>query len=91
MLPAPRSKRSTRPETEEPQEMSDRQGRLAAIEDHLGVTAGPCPICLHETGVRGCMAASEAAELTASLDQAIRGLVNRHSDLIQEVEELRNQ
>jgi len=71
--------------------MSVRQGRLAAIEDHLGVTAGPCPVCLHETGVRGCMPASEAAELTGRLDQAIRGLVDRHSDLIQEVEELKGE
>ena len=69
--------------------MSVRQGRLAAIEDRLGFTAGTCPVCLHETGVRGCMPVSEAAELTASLDQAIRGLVDRHSDLMREVAELR--
>jgi len=70
---------------------SGRQARLATIEDRLGATAGTCPVCLHETGARGCMPASETAELTASLDSAIRGLVDRHSDLIQEVEELRNQ
>ena len=69
--------------------MSHRQGRLAAIEGRLGFTAGPCPVCLHETGVRGCMPASETVELTASLDQAIRGLVDRHSDLILEVAELK--
>jgi len=67
------------------------KGRLAHIERRFGFTAGTCPVCRHETGARGCMPASEAAELTASLDSAIRGLVDRHSDLIQEVEELRNQ
>jgi len=66
-----------------------RQDRLATVEARLGFTAGTCPVCLHETGVKGCMPASETAELTASLDQAIRGLVDRHSDLIREVAELK--
>ncbi len=69
--------------------MSHRPGRLAVIEGRLGFTAGPCPVCFHETGLRRCMPPDEAAELNASLDQAIRGLVDRHSDLMREVAELR--
>jgi len=71
--------------------MNVQQGRLENIERRFGLDTGTCPVCLHETGVRGCMPASETAELTASLDQAIRGLVDRHSDLIREVAELKGE
>jgi len=70
---------------------SVRQGRLAHIERRLGFNGDPCPVCAHRPGANRCMPPEEEAKLTASLDSAIRGLVDRHSDLIREVEELRNQ
>jgi len=52
--------------------MNVRQGRLAAIEDHLGVNAGPCGVCGHKAGSVRCDRPEDVAETNRQFDEAMK-------------------
>ena len=69
--------------------MSHRQGRLAAIEDRLGVNGDPCPICAHRPGAHRCMSPEEEAKLDATFKEALGDIMERNATLKRELAELR--
>ncbi len=52
--------------------MSVRQDRLATIEDHLGVNAGPCGVCGHKAGSVRCERPEDVAETNRQFDEAMK-------------------
>jgi len=52
--------------------MSNRVGRLATIEDHLGVNAGPCRVCGHKAGSVRCERPEDVAETNRQFDEAMK-------------------
>ncbi len=69
--------------------MSNRVGRLAAIETRLGFNGDPCPICAHRPGSHRCMSPEEEAKLDARFKEALGDMRESNAALERELAELK--